>query len=81
MFWLLPCLILLAGILAGAFATNVLGRTAALLLCVVAAFWLGIAFEKFSFVDRHIDMCADETSQYFREHGGFDPYCEVLNDG
>lgn len=45
-------------------------------LCV--SFALGGLWQKALFVNRHLDMCSDQTSKYFVEHGRFDPYCKVF---
>ncbi|MEL7258859.1 MAG: hypothetical protein AAFN80_13590 [Pseudomonadota bacterium] len=45
---------------------------------LVFAFALGVTWQKATFVNRHIDMCHDETSRYFVEYGRFDPYCQVF---
>lgn len=45
---------------------------------LVFAFVLGGFWQKATFVNRHIDMCHDETSRYFVEYGRFDPYCKVF---
>ncbi|WP_317056006.1 hypothetical protein [Roseovarius rhodophyticola] len=45
---------------------------------LVFAFTLGGLWQKTTFVNRHLDMCGDETSRYFVKYGRFDPYCEVF---
>lgn len=71
----------LSGMIIGAVSGKKLFRVVALMLCTAGAFTAGMMWEKAGFVNRHIDMCHDETSRYFREYGELDPYCEVLKDG
>lgn len=47
----------------------------ALALLVGASAFLGTLVEKGLYVNRHIDLCMDDTAQYYREYNGFDPFC------
>lgn len=54
-------------------------RTIAILTLIALTFVTGIAWEKMSFVNNHIDMCDDQTAGYYRKNNHFDPYCKVLD--
>jgi hypothetical protein len=57
-------------------------QSIALALLVCTSAFLGTLIEKGLYVNRHIDLCTDDTAQYYREYNGFDPFCSQvkLND-
>lgn len=55
-----------------------LPQSMALTMLVGASTFLGTQIEKGLFVNRHIDLCLDDTAAYYREYNGFDPYCAMV---
>ncbi len=67
--------LILGGILLVLFIDARIGRGIGLAMLVAAIFWMGIQFEKFTFVQRHATLCQDKQGAYFRMFNGFDPFC------
>ena len=54
-------------------------QSLAAIMSTGASIFLGTQIEKALFVNRHIDLCLDDTAAYYREYNGFDPYCAMVN--
>ena len=79
MFWITTVGLLVCGVTA-AIHSRIVIRVCAVLWLVGISMFGGVQLEKLLFINRHIDLCVDETASYFREHGSFDPFCKVLRD-
>lgn len=53
-------------------------RLVGLISIAAISFSAGITLEKILFVNRHIDLCTDETSEAFLNYGGHSQFCKQV---